>query len=144
VPSVAREPTFLPLTVSASAAAAGPSVPHRARASAQVVQRTAQHANSAAAECWAALLAGCDSPGRKMLPSRLRELSDAAGVYAGSQWWYGEGSHHRRRVAESQARIEDAVVEHDGAEFAEAFISYDQAVATAVVHAHNRLRSAAR
>ena len=144
MPSVTREPIFLPLTVSASAAAACGSAPPPVREGAQTVRRKAESANTAAAECWAALLAGCDAPGRKQLPVRLRELSNAAALFAGTQWWYGDGSNHRRRVAEAQSRIEVAALERDGVEFAEAFISYDQAVATAVVHIQNRLGSANR
>jgi hypothetical protein len=100
---------------------------------AEVVRRSAEQADSAAAECWAALLGGCDSPGRRLLPQRLRQLSDATAFYAGTAWWYGDGSRHRTRITRARERIEEAVAERDGAEFAEAFIGYDEAVATAVM-----------
>jgi hypothetical protein len=100
---------------------------------AQGLRRSAEQANAAAAECWAALLGGCDSPGRRLLPGRLKDLAAATASYAGTAWWFGDGSRHRWRIAQAQARIEEAVAERDGAEFAEAFVGYDEAVATAVV-----------
>ncbi|HEY8373966.1 MAG TPA: hypothetical protein VIL00_14600 [Pseudonocardiaceae bacterium] len=130
---MAQEPTFLPLTVAAARSAAGQSGDSPSRASAQVVQRRAEEANAAAADCWTALLAGCDSPGRRALPSRLRALSQATSAYAGETWWTGTGAVHRRRVTEAEMRIGEAVRDGDGAEFAEAFVGYDQAVATVVV-----------
>ncbi|HEV2779543.1 MAG TPA: sugar ABC transporter substrate-binding protein [Actinophytocola sp.] len=114
------------------------------RASADAVRRRATEANTAAAECWAALLAGCDGPGTKLLPRRLRELTEATSMFAGKRWWQGTGSAHRHRVGRAQMRIEEAVAERDGADFAEAFVGYDQAVATALVRAHTRLESSAR
>ncbi|AHH94267.1 hypothetical protein GCM10010174_22580 [Kutzneria viridogrisea] len=141
--SPAREPTFLPLTVSAARSAAatlGPSLRTRA---AEVVQHRAEAADSAAAECWISLLAGCDYPGRHALPSRLRELTEATSVYAGTQWWHGDGSVHRRRVAAAEGRIDEAVRELDGEEFAEAFVGYDQALATVVVGVQSRMGTTA-
>lgn len=138
------EPSFLPLTISAAdtvcQAVCTPSV----QATADAVQRKALAANSAAADCWTALLAGCDAPGPKVLPTRLRELSEATSIYAGTRWWFGGGSQHRYRVARAQERIEEAISERDGADFAEAFVGYDQAVATALVRAQRRLESSAR
>lgn len=139
-----REPSFLPLTIeTAGSVAAGVQSP-AIRASADVVRRKASEANSAAAECWTALLGGCDAPGAKVLPSRLRELSEATSMFAGLRWWQGDGSRHRYRVGRSQQRIEEALLERDGEEFAEAFIGYDQAVATALARAHSRLESPTR
>lgn len=140
-----REPSFLPLTLTTAATVAeavrfSPAM----RASADVVHRKATEANTAAAECWTALLAGCDGPGTRVLPGRLRELSEATSVFAGRRWWHGDGSQHRQRVGRAQARIEEALAERDGAEFAEAFVGYDQAVATALARAHSRLESPAR
>jgi hypothetical protein len=109
-----------------------------------VLRDSARRADSAAAECWAALLAGCDAPGRKVLPTRLRELSEATSRYAGTRWWFGAGSLHRRRVCDAQLRIEEAVAERDGADFAEAFVGYDQAVATALVRAQATMENSAR
>lgn len=138
----AREPTFLPLTVGAASAAANTVGDAPVRANARVIKSKAEEANSAAAACWMALLAGCDSPIRHALPSRLRALSEATSIYAGTRWWLGDGSVHRRRVTEAEDRIDEAVREGDGAEFAEAFIGYDQAVATVVVRVQTRLGSA--
>ena len=53
------------------------------------------------------------------------------------------GSPHRSRVAGAEARIADAVRDGDGAEFAEAFAGYDQAVATAVASVRSRTTSPA-
>src|SRR5438067_794269 len=69
--TVATRPAFHPSTTSAAAAAG-----------AELVRRSAEQADSAAAECWAALLGGCDSPGRRLLPARLRELADTTAIYA--------------------------------------------------------------
>ena len=119
---MATRPAFLPSTMSAAAATG-----------AETVWHSAQQADAAAAECWAALLGGCDSPGRRALPARLRQLADTMALYSGTAWWYGDGSRLRNRIARARERIEEAVAERDGAEFAEAFIGYDEAVATAVV-----------
>jgi hypothetical protein len=127
---------FLPLTTAATRPAAGdpldPLFPVMCRA---------DEANRAAADCWTAMLAGCDSRSRGSLITRLHRLSEATSIYAGTRWWLGHGAVHRRRVREAEVRIDEAVREGDGAEFAEAFIGYDQAVATVVVHVRNRLES---
>ncbi|WP_084716322.1 sugar ABC transporter substrate-binding protein [Saccharothrix syringae] len=104
----------------------------------RTVRDRAELADRAAADCWLSLVAGCTS-GRQALVDRLHDLSEATCGYAGMRWWLGHGSVHRRRVADAEDRIDDAVREGDGAEFAEAFIGYDQAVATVVVHVRNRL-----
>jgi hypothetical protein len=137
----ATEPTFLPLTLGVANAAVDNVADPPVRG-ARAIKRKADEANSAAAACWTALLAGCDSPGRRALPSCLRALSEATSAYAGTRWWLGDGSVHRRRVTEAEVRIDEAVRDGDGAEFAEAFIGYDQAVATVVVCARSRLGSA--
>jgi hypothetical protein len=139
------EPSFLPLTLStartvSAATRSSPAV----RASADVVSRKASEANAAAAECWTSLLAGCDDPGTRVLPRRLRELAEATSIFAGVRWWHGDGSAHRQRVGRALQRIEEAITERDGADFAEAFVGYDQAVATALARAHSRLESSAR
>ncbi|WP_460957287.1 hypothetical protein [Parasphingorhabdus pacifica] len=123
--------TFLPLTVTTTPPCAS-EVRHRAEA-----------ADATAADCWTALLGGCDSLERRSLPTRLRELTEATSAYVGDRWWCGHGASHRRKVAEAQSRITDAVREGDGAEFAEAFVGYDQAIATAVVSVPNTLESPA-
>ncbi len=141
MPFPAREPTFLPLTVAAARSAADSQVGPPERGSARVVQRRAEEANAAAAECWSALLGGCVSAARLGLPARLRALSEATSIYVGDVWWLGGGSVQRRRVTAAEDRIGEALFEGDGAEFAEAFIGYDQAVATAVVRMQSRLGS---
>jgi len=149
VPYQTPGPTFLPLTVAAAKAAAigpdeaigGPPDELAEQTSACVVQRRAEAADAAAAACWTALLAGCDSPARRTLPARLRELTEATSSYAGLRWWISSGSVHRRRVAQAEVRIDEAVRDGDGEEFAEAFVGYDQAVATAVVSVQGRMGS---
>lgn len=127
-----KEPVFLPLTVGAAQTATGTG--HDAG---REVGRCAEAANTAAAGCWAALLGGCDSVDRRDLPGRLQALSRATCGYVGTGAW--AVSAHRRRVAEAQLRIDDAVRDGDGAEFAEAFVGYDQAIATAVVSVHSNV-----
>lgn len=142
MPRLERDPTFLPLTISATfAVAEAMARTPTLRATAELVRDRARRADAAAAECWAALCAGCDAPGRRALPNRLRELSEATSVYAGTRWWFGRGSQHRERVSSALERIEEAVAERDGAEFAEAFVGYDQAVATVLVNSHSRLET---
>ena len=130
-------PSFLPLTVGVARDAA--TEPGATATSACDVQRCAEAADSTAAGCWSALLGGCQSAERRDLPGRLRALAAATSGYVGPSRW--EGSAHRRRVAEAQLRINDAVRVGDGAEFAEAFVGYDQAIATAVVSVQNDVES---
>jgi hypothetical protein len=139
-----REPSFLPLTLATALTVAEAVQSPPIRASADVVRRKASEANSAAVECWTALLGGCDAPGAKALPRRLRELSEATSMFAGVHWWHGDGSQHRQRVGRSQQRIEEALAERDGEDFAEAFVGYDQAIATALARANSRLESPTR
>jgi len=143
VSTLSRDPTFLPLTVSAATMAITNAAPQH-RAGATLVRLRAAEVDSVAAECWAGLLAGCDTVIAKTLPGRLRALSDATSRYAGAGWWFAEGCKHRERVDAARARIEDAMAERDGAEFAEAFIGYDLAVATAVAKVHARSETPAR
>jgi hypothetical protein len=143
MPQTPTQPTFLPLTTSAARSAAHGCGEPPARAAAEVVWRRAIEADGAAADCWAALLADCDSPGRRLLPSRLRALSEAAASYAGTSWWHAEGSHLRRRLVEAQHQLVEAIRDADGEDFAEAFVGYDQAVATTVVAVQSRLGSPA-
>lgn len=145
MPRLEREPTFLPLTINATYAVARAMADAPAlRVTAEQVRDRAHRADAAAAECWAALCAGCDAPGRRALPHRLRELAEATSVYAGTRWWFGRGSQHRERIAAELARIEEAVAERDGADFAEAFVGYDQAVAAVLVNSHSRLETPAQ
>lgn len=136
MPYLASEPVFLPLTVSAAREAANGPADTVVTTSARGLLRSAVDANTAAADCWVSLIAGCHSPARRVIRSRLRELSEATSEYAGARWWAGPGSVHRRRVDDAESRIGEAVRDSDGAEFAEAFAGFDQAVATAVVCAH--------
>lgn len=134
----AREPAFLPFTVAAAGAAMAQPADPPALARAQVVRRHAEAADEAAADCWTALLAGCNTSARRALPAKLHELTEATSLYLGSHCWYGTGSPHRGRVTEAEARIIDAVRDSDGAEFAEACAGYDQAVATALASVRGR------
>jgi hypothetical protein len=138
-------PTFLPLILAAATSAATSPVPPPSREAAEVIVHKAHLADAAAADCWMTLLAGCQTAQvRRALPIRLRELSEATAEYTGHTWWNGEGSHQRRRVARAEERIAEAVRDSDGADFAEAFIGYDQAVATAVVSAQSRMGTPAQ
>ncbi|MGH3763208.1 sugar ABC transporter substrate-binding protein [Actinophytocola sp.] len=145
MPRLEREPSFLPLTIKATYAVARAAADTPAlRTTAEQVRDRACRADAAAAECWAALCAGCDAPGRRDLPNRLRELTEATSAYAGTRWWFGRGSQHRERVSGELTRIEEAVAERDGADFAEAFVGYDQAVAAVLVNSHSRLETPAQ
>nr|WP_245992869.1 hypothetical protein [Prauserella muralis] len=101
------------------------------------MRHRAEEVEAAAALCWTALLAGCEAGGRWELGPRLRRLSEATSQYAGTRWWFREGAVHRRRVASAQSRIEDAIADGDGQEFAAAFVGYDHAMASAVVCAQS-------
>lgn len=132
--------TFLPLTREAAEHACRTATDdHHDRA--VTVRRRAAEADTAAADCWTALLAGCGSVGPAELVPRLRRLSEATSLYAGTRWWFTEGSAHRRRVALAQSQLEEAIADGDGGEFARAFIGYDHAMASAVVCAQGTTAS---
>ncbi|HEX3592484.1 MAG TPA: hypothetical protein VHV74_22920 [Pseudonocardiaceae bacterium] len=135
--------TFLPLAVAAATTAVAMPADPPVQARAQVVRRHAEAADVAAADCWTALLAGCQAPARRVLPAKLHELTEATSLYLGTRSWYGQGSPHRGRVTDAEARITDAVRDGDGAEFAEACAGYDQAVATALASVRTRTVSPA-
>ncbi|HEY0640778.1 MAG TPA: hypothetical protein VGD67_24365 [Pseudonocardiaceae bacterium] len=139
MPLTTTRPTFLPLTVAAARRAAQARSGGDRATAAEVVWRRATEADLSAADCWAALLADCDSPDARRLPGKLSALTEAAARYAGQDWWRGDGSHLRRRLAEAQLRLVEAVRDADGQGFAGAFVSYDQAVATTVVAVQSRL-----
>ncbi|HEY3259532.1 MAG TPA: hypothetical protein VGJ95_04570 [Pseudonocardiaceae bacterium] len=143
MPQTSTQPTFLPLTTSAAQSAAHSHNEPTVRAAAEEVWRSATEADAAAADCWTALLANCDSPGRRLLPGKLRALTEATASYAGGSWWHAEGSHLRRRLAEAEHELVEAVRDGDGEDFAEAFVGYDQAMATTVVAVQSRLGSPA-
>jgi hypothetical protein len=123
-----RRPTFLPLTTDAAVHAGAHAVLHRAT-----------EADRAADACWASLLAGTEA-GRCGLDKRLRRLSEATSVYVGTKWWFSDGSAYRQRVARAQVRVEDAVTDGDGGEFAQALMGYDHAMASALVCTSERGR----
>jgi hypothetical protein len=132
----AHNANFLPLTLAASDTLTCLPLDGSGEAAygyLDAVRAAAAAADEAAAACWLTLLAACDAPGRVELPVRLQELAEATSRHTGREWWFSDDSTHRRRVADAQLRIEDAVREGDGEEFAEAFAGYDQAVARAVV-----------
>ncbi|HWE90120.1 MAG TPA: hypothetical protein VG317_11735 [Pseudonocardiaceae bacterium] len=133
-----REPTFLPLAVSAARTAANGSTAPTQRNDAQALRRHAETADRAAGECWTALLAGCDAPARRVLTFRLRDLTEAASIYVGAQCWFGATSPHRVRVAGAETQVAEAIRDGDGEEFVEALADYDQAVATALVSVRAR------
>lgn len=135
--------TFLPLAVAAARTAVTQPADPPVLARAQVVRRHAEAADAAATECWTALLAGCQTSARRVLPAKLRELTEATSLYVGTRCWYGPTSPHRARVTDAEARITDAVRDGDGAEFAEACAGYDQALATAVASVRSRTASPA-
>ncbi|SFT84523.1 hypothetical protein SAMN04487904_110111 [Actinopolyspora lacussalsi subsp. righensis] len=136
-----REPTFLPLTVAVTTSAAtAPGTP--AVGDARVVRSRAEETDTVAAGCWAALLGGCHPPERRALPTQLSALAEATSRYVGDRWWSERGVGYRRRVASAQLRINDAVREGDGEEFAEAFVGYDQAIAEAVMSVQQNLERA--
>ncbi len=137
-----QDPTFLPLTVAVSTSVA--TGPARGPRSALTVRRRAEEADTTAVTCWAALLGGCHPPARRDLPTQLTALAEATSRYVGTRWWSGDGAGHRRKVAQAQLRINDAVREGDGAEFAEAFVGYDQAIATAMVSVGDHIGEPAR
>ncbi len=133
MPVAGSEATYLPLAVSAARAALGAARDQRKAANAEAVSRHAEAAELAAVDCWTVLVAGCDSPARRVLIGRLRSLTEATSRYVGLDCWFRAGSPHRQRVVGAETRIAEAVSDGDGAEFAEAFVGYDQAVATAIV-----------
>lgn len=138
VPVTAREPTYLPLASSAARAAMSTADDDRALANAEAVGKFAEAAELAASDCWTMLVAGCNSASRRVLIGRLRSLTEATSRYVGPECWFRSGSPHRQRVVGAEMRIAEAVTDGDGEEFAEAFVGYDQAVATAVVSMLNR------
>ena len=72
------------------------------------------------------------------LHPELRRLTEATSRYVGLECWFRASSPHRLRAVGAEMSIAEAVTEGDGEEFAEAFVGYDQAVATAIVSTLNR------
>jgi hypothetical protein len=132
--SQAHQPpaAFLPLTLAAIAdTPAGPA------ALAGLADR-AWAAERAAEDSWQALLGDCACARRGRLADQLRLLSEAAGEYAGGEWWSGRGAGHRNRVTELERWVAEALYEGDGEEFAEACARYDAALAQAMATARSR------
>lgn len=122
---------FLPLTLSTIRA-----VPSASAEGLGPLADRAWRAEAAAVVSWQALLGDCACAHRRRFPDQLRELSEAAGVYAGGDWW--RGSAHRARVTEFERWAADALAEGDGEEFAEACAGYDAALAHALATATDR------
>ena len=119
---------FLPLTLSQirdTPTAAG-------RPSLAPLADRALAAERAAEDSWHALLGDCACARRGHFADHLRELSEAAGEYAGGDWWRGRGSKYRHRVAEFEHWVAQALDEGDGEEFAEACAGYDATLAQAM------------
>jgi hypothetical protein len=127
-----RETTFLPLAVSGTdhvrARMIGEDGDRAERLHAATVR-----AERAAGECWLSMLAGCAPGQRAGLSPRLGDLTGELAAFAGGDWWFSDGSVHRHKVHELRLTIEDAARDGDGEEYADAFASFDQAVATATV-----------
>ena len=99
-------------------------------------------AERAAEDSWFALLGDCACARRGQFPDHLRLLSEAAGEYAGDDWWRGQGSRYRARVAEFENWVAEALDEGDGEEFAEACAAYDAALAHAMATVRGRAGAA--
>ncbi|HEY1971821.1 MAG TPA: sugar ABC transporter substrate-binding protein [Pseudonocardia sp.] len=109
--------SFLPLTLSAI----------RDRPELWPLEAAARRAEAAAAESWHVLLGGCTCS--RHLAERLRRLSTTAAEHLDAPRWHGG---HRARVDAFERWAAEALVEGDGAEFAEAFAGYDAALAHAL------------
>lgn len=93
----------------------------------------ARHAEHLACDTWSALLGDCDRPHRTEFNTGLRRLSLAVGGFVGDDWSSGARGGHRDRIARYQWWLEEALADGDGAEFAEAFARYDDALARTVL-----------
>lgn len=113
---------FLPMT--AEAVSVGPT--ERAHPELRAAQE-------AAAGCWFAMLGGCDSHDRHDLPARLDALARAISTHLDARGGADDLRDHRRRLSVAQHRIGEAVLDGDGAEYAEAFADFDGTLATAVM-----------
>lgn len=127
-----RETTFLPLAVSGTDhVAARLTGEDGDRATA--LHEAAVRAEHAAGECWLSMLGACAPGQRAPLSPRLGELTGELAAFAGADWWFSDGSTHRHKLDELRLTIEEAARDGDGEEYADAFASFDQAVATATV-----------
>ena len=145
MPRLEREPTFLPLTINATyvvARATADEPALRASADARAAPRPRGRRRRGRVLGRAVRRLRRARQARPAEPPARADRGDAD--YAGTRWWFGRGSQHRERVTAELARIEEAVDERDGADFAEAFVGYDQAVAAALVNSHSRLETPAQ
>lgn len=117
---------FLPLTMSVLA---GTPVD---RPGARALQTAARRAEQLACDSWQTLLGGCEHPHRTEFNTGLRRLSLAVGGFVGDDWSNGLCNGHRDRIARYHWWLEEALADGDGAEFAEAFARYDDALARSV------------
>jgi hypothetical protein len=103
------------------------------RAETHGLEAAARRAEHLAWDTWQALLGDCDRLRRTEFTTGLRRLSLAVGVFTGDDWSSGICSGHRDRIARYQCWLEEALADGNGAEFAEAFARYDDALARTVL-----------
>jgi hypothetical protein len=137
-PRAGAPAAFLPLTLSEIGARPG----EGGRPELGPLADRALAAERAAEDSWHALLGDCACARRGQFPDHLRLLSEAAGEYAGDDWWRGQGSRYRARVAEFEHWVAEALDEGDGEEFAGACAAYDAALAQAMATARGRAGAA--
>lgn len=118
---------FLPLTL---AALSGLPVDN-ARTSNLVT--AARRTERLARDSWQTLLSVRDRSHGTEFTTSLRRLSLAVGGFVGDDWSNGVHRGHRDRVGRYQWWLEEALADGDGAEFAEAFARFDDALARAIV-----------
>lgn len=118
---------FLPLTLSVLNGIAGD------RPGSCALDVAARRAEHLAGDAWRTLLGGCDRNRRTEFTTGLRRLSLAVGVFVGDDWSDGMCSGHRDRITRYQWWVEEAFADGSGAEFAEAFARYDEALARTVL-----------
>jgi hypothetical protein len=97
------------------------------------LEMAARRAEHVAWDTWQALLGSCDRPHRTEFTTGLRRLTLAVGVFVGDDWSSGVCGGHRDRIARYQWWLEEALSDGNGAEFAEAFARYDDALARTVL-----------
>ena len=118
---------FLPLTLTSLTGMAAE------RPGTHALEVAARRAEHLACHTWVALLGDCASSDRTEFTTGLRRLSLAVGGFVGDDWSGRDCSGHRDRIARYQWWLEEALADGDGAEFAEAFARYDDALARTVL-----------
>jgi hypothetical protein len=113
---------FLPLTLGAitEVRAARPGTPG--------LDVAARRAERLACDAWRALLREGERSPSTEFTTGLRRLSLAVGVFIGDDWSSSACRGHRDRIARYQWWLEEAFADGNGAEFAEAFARYDDAL----------------